>query len=367
MIEISVNHQLGDLSLHLSIQADGGINALFGRSGCGKTTLINILAGLITPDDGRIAVGDKVLFDGQTGINVPPEHRRIGYVFQDARLFPHLSVDQNLCYGMDLLAPDTRRHTLAEISDLLELAPLLSRRPATLSGGERQRVAIGRALLSSPDLLLMDEPLASLDATHKSEILPFIDRLRDELGLPMFYVSHDIDEVVWLADTMIVLSHGKLEAQGSVEDILARLDLQPFTGRYEAGAAIAATVEDYDENFGLSKLTCTAGTLFIAGIVGEPGTKTRLRIRARDVSLATARPKSSSVLNVFKGIVLEIEQDSAASHADVLVDVGVPLIARITRRSISELQISPGREVFALVKAAAIDRPSGNRPNRGME
>lgn len=357
MIEISVRHQLSSLELDVDIQVDVGLSAVFGRSGCGKTTLINMLAGLMTPDEGRIAVEGKVLFDRSAGINVPPEHRRMGYVFQDARLFPHLRVEQNLVYGMRLLPSALRRHTVNEVADLLDLSALMSRRPATLSGGEKQRVAIGRAILASPSMLLMDEPLASLDNYLKSEIMPFIERLRDEIKLPIFYVSHSIDEVVRLAETVIVMSNGKVEAQGQVESIMSRLDLRPFTGRYEAGAVIAATVKGHDEKYGLTELSCPAGSLFLTESKIRPGTGIRLRIRARDVSLATERPSGTSVLNVFPGTVMEIENGGPRSQVDVLVDIGVPIIARITRRSLAELTIEPGKKVYAMVKAAAIDKP----------
>ncbi|MBT4038695.1 MAG: molybdenum ABC transporter ATP-binding protein [Rhodospirillales bacterium] len=364
MIDISIRHQLGDLSLQTDIQAGPGINALFGRSGCGKTTLINIIAGLCTPNEGHIIIGDRVLFDSGAGINMAPEHRRMGYVFQDARLFPHLSVVQNLTYGMDLLSPGDRRHTVEEISNLLELGALLPRQPTTLSGGERQRVAIGRALLSGPAMLLMDEPLASLDAMHKAEIMPFIERLRDELALPVFYVSHDLDEVIRLADNMIVMSNGTVAVQGSVEQTMARLDVQAFTGPHEAGAVVIATVQNNAETDGLTELLCEAGRIVVPGIDIEPGTSIRLRIRARDVSLATTVPVGSSVLNVFEGTVVDVKEVNGEPHADVLVDVGVPLISRITRRSAKNLDIKPGKTVYALVKAAAIDKPSGQMPGQ---
>ncbi len=363
MIELSVQHQLGDLCIRADAVVNHAITALFGRSGCGKTSLINILAGLIRPDEGRIVVGDRVLFDSKNGVDLPPEQRRMGYVFQDARLFPHLDVRRNLTYGMNLQIPELRRHSLEEICELLMLGSLLDRQPSTLSGGEKQRVAIGRALLAGPAMMLMDEPLASLDNVHKNEIIPFIERLRDTIDLPIFYVSHSIDEVVRLADSMMVMSDGEIVVHDQVENVLARLDLRPLTGRYEAGAAIMTRVTSYDCTYKLTELTSAAGSLIVAGRIADIGTTVRIRIRARDVSLANTKPVDTSILNVFYGKVVEIENDGPEAQADVLVDVGVPLIARVTRRSIAELDIRAGKEIFVMVKAAAIDRP-GNRVRR---
>jgi molybdate transport system ATP-binding protein len=234
---------------------------------------------------------------------------------------------------------------------------LLDRRPGTLSGGEKQRVAIGRALLADPALLLMDEPLASLDANRRGEILPFIERLRDELGVTIIYVSHAIDEVIRLADRLILLSDGGVAASGGVEELMSRLDLRPMTGRYEAGAVLAAQFESYDGEYGLARLSFAGGTLTVPGGQSPKGTKLRVRIRARDVSLSLTAPRDSSVLNVFSGTVTEISDDEGA-QVDVRLDVGAPLIARITRKSVAQLDLAPGKPVFALVKAVAIDRRS---------
>ncbi len=356
MFDIHLNHTVGDLGLAVSLKSQAGLTALFGRSGCGKTTVINMLAGLVKPQSGYIRVEEKVLFNSDNNIDLPPEQRRVGYVFQDARLFPHMNVRKNLTYGMALLEKHQIRHNLAEIVDLLALGPLLDRRPATLSGGEKQRVAIGRALLSSPDILLMDEPLASLDAQHRAEILPFIEQLRDEVGVPILYVSHSLEEVIRLADTVAVMSDGKIAASGDVEELMSRLDLRPLTGRYEAGAVIKTTVVRHDAENDLTELNCNAGTFTVPGITYPVGSVIRLRIRARDVSIATERPQSTSVLNVFKGTIREVEKDGIPSQADILIDIGEPIIARVTRRSIRELGLSAGREVYVMVKAASIDR-----------
>ncbi len=367
MLAVDVRRRFGDFRLDARFEAEGGVTALFGRSGSGKTTLVNLLAGLDRPDDGRIAVDGTVLFDAAGGIDLPPEHRRLGYVFQEGRLFPHLSVRGNLTFGMRRVRPADRHQDFDQVVRLLDLEPLLDRRPRSLSGGEKQRVAIGRALLASPRLLLMDEPLASLDAPRKNEILPFIERLRDVLRLPVVYVSHAVDEVVRLADTLVLLSDGRTVAAGGVEDIMSRLDLRPLTGRYEAGAVLTATVAGEDRAFDLTELAFAGHRLLVPRLGLPEGTRLRVRVRARDVALSLSRPTGTSVLNVFPGVVREIET-GPGPQVDVLLDVGQPLIARITRRSLAELNLAPGRPVFALLKAVAVDRHSlghgGGPPSR---
>ncbi len=357
MLEVNVRGDFGDFHLDARFTTDARLTALFGRSGAGKTVLVNLLAGLATPQDGRIRVDDQVLFDSGVGIDLPPEKRRVGYVFQEARLFPHLNVVGNLSYGINL-APLLERHQDFDyIVDLLDLRSILKRRPRTLSGGEKQRVAIGRALLASPKLLLMDEPLASLDAARKNEILPFIERLRDELGLPIVYVSHAMEEVVRLADTVVLLSEGSVAAVGGVEELSSRLDLRPLTGRYEAGAVIAVTVDDQDPTFGLTALTFAGNRLLVPRLDLPEGAELRVRIRARDVALSLTRPTGISVLNVFPGTIRQIDTGEGP-QVDVLVDVGVPLIARITRKSVHDLGLEVGRAVYTLIKAVALDRTS---------
>ena len=367
MIEVDVRRRFGEFLLEARFTAEGAVTALFGRSGSGKTSLVNLLAGLETPEQGRIVVDGRVLFDSQAGIDVAPEHRRLGYVFQEARLFPHLSVQGNLVYGMRLVPPAERHQDFDAVVELLGLRPLLRRRPHALSGGEKQRVAIGRALLASPRLLLMDEPLASLDAPRKEEILPLIEDLRDHLGVPIVYVSHMMEEVVRLADTLVLLSDGRVAAVGGVEELSGRLDLRPITGRHEAGAVLAATVTGHDQTFGLSELSFHGNRLLVPLLDLPPGSGLRVRIRARDVALCLTPPADTSILNVFSGVVKEIEA-SDRPQVDVLLDVGAPLIARITRRSVAALGLEPGKPVHALVKAVAIDRHSlggrgaGRRP-----
>lgn len=354
MLKVSLQHSYPGFELAAEFSAEAGsITALFGKSGSGKTTLINQLAGLERPARGRIELDGEVLFDSAAGIHVPPAQRRLGYVFQDGRLFPHMSVRGNLNYGVK------KEMTIGfdQIVDLLDIRALLERRPNHLSGGERQRVAIGRALLSSPRLLLMDEPLAAIDVQLRNDILPFIERLRDELAMTIVYVSHAIEEVIRLADTMVILSDGKVAASGGVEELMSRLDLHPLTGRFEAGAVLATTYHSYDSEFDLATLTFAGGTIRVPGLNLEPGATLRAHIRASDISLMLSRPTDSSILNIFEGEVVEI-QDSDGPQVDLRLDIGSPLIARITKKSLHDLNIKVGTHLFALVKAVAIDRRS---------
>jgi len=357
MIEVDLHKRLGDFSLDAAFDIGRtGITALFGRSGAGKTTLVNMLAGLLRPDSGRLRIGGQTLFDSSKGVNIKPERRRVGYVFQEGRLFPHLSVRANLYYGRRFAPRGERYVEPRQIIDLLGLGGLLARRPATLSVGEKQRVAIGRALLSEPRLLLMDEPLAALDAARKSEIMRHIERLRDEVGVPIVYVSHSLDEVARLADHMVVLAGGRVIATGSAVDIMSRPDLSPHTGRHEAGALIETRVAGHD-TFGLTALDFPGGVLRVSGLDLPLGTAVRARIRARDVAIATSVPHDLSILNVFQGRITEMIPSGAAAM-DLQLDIGVKLWARITRRSAHELGLAPGREVYALIKSVAIDRHS---------
>jgi molybdate transport system ATP-binding protein len=369
LIEIAIEKQLGRFALDARLEApESGVTALFGRSGVGKTSVINALAGLLRPDRGRITVGGTILFDSARGIDVPPERRRLGYVFQESRLFPHYSVRGNLLYG----AKSDSEHaapSFESVVDLLGIKELLARRPADLSGGEKQRVAIGRALLASPRLLLMDEPLASLDAPRKAEIMPFIERLRDELKLPIFYVSHEMEEIIRLADLLVLLDAGKVAASGSVEELTSRLDLWPLTGRYEAGAVIRTVLRGHDTSSGLSELAFAGGRLRVTQLALPLGTPIRVRIHARDVVLATERPAHLSIRNAFAAKVIELAPPRGP-QIDLKLDIGsaeepVMLWARITQRACQELQLAPGKPVFALVKTVALDHHSFGRFDGG--
>ena len=355
MLELDLTTNIGGFKISAAFQVESGIAALFGPSGAGKTTLINMLAGLQRPDRGRIAIDDTVLFDSAHGIDLAPEQRRLGYVFQESRLFPHMTVAGNLYYGRRLIPKNIASVDFDTVVDLLALSPLLDRRPKTLSGGERQRVAIGRALLAAPRLLLMDEPLANLDAPRRAEILPFIERLRRQFDISIVYVSHNMDEIVRLADQLVVMADGAVVAQGPVDEITARLDLRALTGRWDAGAVLSTTVAEQDAADALTKLSFEGGDLWLPQLDLPIGATLRIRVRARDVSLALTPPAQISVLNVFPGIVLEVGEDDGP-QVDVLVDIGSHLWARITKRSQRELDIKPGTKVHALIKAMAVDR-----------
>ena len=362
MIEVDVRRRLGDFQLEAAFESGpGGITALFGRSGVGKTALVNLLAGLDRPDAGRIVVDGVVLFDSESAIDLPPEARRLGYVFQEGRLFPHMSVRRNLGYGMKHGGENGA--DFDRIVDLLDLRPLLTRSPRALSGGEKSRVAIGRALLASPRLLLMDEPLASLDSARKAEIMPFIERLRDEFATPIVYVSHAMEEIVRLADTMVLMTGGRVAAVGPVEDVMSRLDLRPLTGRWEAGAVLPVTVEGHDLDNAITRLGFNGQTLLAPLADLAVGENIRIRIRARDVALALEPPADTSILNIFPGRVVEIGERKDG-QMDVIVDVGAKIWARVTRLAATRLALTPGRRVHVLVEAAAIDLQSIRRIRR---
>ncbi len=358
MIEVDVRRRLSALDLDVRFTAAGGITALFGRSGAGKTTVVNMLAGLERPDEGRIAVDDRVLFDRDRGIDFAPERRRLGYVFQEDRLFPHMSVRGNLTFGARRARGAGPRIDFDAVVALLDLGGLLARRTARLSGGEKQRVAIGRALLARPSLLLMDEPLASLDARRRAEIMPFVENLRDRLAVPIVYVTHNIDEIIRLADTVVLMDGGRVEAAGAIEEVMTRLDLSAVIGAFDAGAVMRATVADHDAGHALTRLEIDGGSLTVSRIDLPVGASLRVRLRARDVILALHRPADISTLNVLRGTVTEL-RPAMASQTDVLVDVGSRLWARVTRRSVDELGLEPGKEVYALVKSVALDHYAG--------
>ena len=358
MLEVDVTVVQGRFRLDARFAAEAPIVALFGRSGAGKSTLVNAIAGVVTPDRGRIAVGGRTLFDAKAGIDVAPENRRVGYVFQDALLFPHLTVRANLAYGERLTALEERYVDRARVIELLDLQRLLDRRPGRLSGGERQRAAIGRALLASPRLLLMDEPLASLDAARKAEILAYIELLRDELRLPIVYVSHSLDEVTRLADHVVVIGDGRVLAEGPLAAVMARPDMAVLAGRYEAGAVIEARVTKVDEKHGLTTLAFDGGELVVPNLDALPGEPVRARVRARDVSICLSRPADISIQNILPARVTGLASEYGAI-VDVEMAVGAStLLARVTRKAVEELRIAPGLRVHALVKAVAIDRRS---------
>ncbi|MEE2745602.1 MAG: molybdenum ABC transporter ATP-binding protein [Pseudomonadota bacterium] len=334
---------------------EGNITAIFGQSGAGKTSIVKTIAGLITPNKGTIKMGENILYEGIKGINMPPHKREVGYVFQDGRLFPHMSVKQNLLYGLRNRLSPQNTYDFEDIVKLLHLRELLDRMPPKLSGCEIQRTAIGRALLSYPRLLLMDEPLASIDLQHRHEILPFIKSIRESLGITIIYVTHSIEEVIYLADDIILISEGKVVAQDSVETIMSRLDLLPLTNQYDAGSVISVKYIKYDSVYDIGELEFQGGTLHIPGLNGQINEPFRAHIRARDVSLMLAKPEDTSVLNVLEGNIIQVSWNKTP-HIDLLIDVGVPLIATITKKSFDTLDLRVGSTVFAMIKAVAIKK-----------
>lgn len=337
-----------DVDLEL---AGRGVTAVFGPSGSGKTTFLRCVAGLERAPGGRLVVGDEVWQDG--GRWLPTHKRPLGYVFQEASLFSHLSVSGNLRYGLSRSA-GAKRVNLDTAVELLGLRPLLNRRPARLSGGERQRVAIARALATGPRLLLMDEPLASLDHQRKREILPYLKRLHDELEIPVLYVSHSPNEVARLADYLVALDGGRVLASGPLAEALTRLDLPIRLGE-DAGAILEGTIAEVDRAWHLAQVRIPGGVLWTRDHGLAVGHRVRLRVLARDVSLAREAPEHTSIQNVLDGRVDAVAGDDHPSSALVRVRVGdSPLIARLTRRAVSELAIAPGEQVWVQVKSAAI-------------
>jgi molybdate transport system ATP-binding protein len=330
-----------------------GITALFGPSGSGKTTLVNVISGLIAPDAGEVCLDDEVLTDSRAGIAVPVERRRIGYVFQDARLFPHLTVSGNLRYGEKRARAAQPLIGFDEVVSLLGLSPLLDRQPRQLSGGERQRVSLGRALLSQPRLLLLDEPLASIDAARREEVLPYLEALRDRLAIPMVYVSHQFDEVLRLATHLVLLGGGRVLAQGSVSELSLRPELQSIVGPDLVGAVLEGVVTRVDPEHGGADLSVGRGTVQVS-VRGAPvGSRVRLQILARDVILAAQPVQGLSVRNAIASTVTAISNDD---YGQVLVrlDVGgATVLARITHQALSALKLRPGDAVWALVKAVS--------------
>jgi molybdate transport system ATP-binding protein len=354
MLEVAIRLRQGSFWLDASFTGDAGVTALFGRSGAGKTTLLNAIAGLARPESGQIRVDGAALYDGARGINLPVHRRRVGYVFQDARLFPHMSVARNLTYG----APRPDPAALAHMADLLDLDRFLARRPDSLSGGERQRVAIGRAMLAQPRLLLMDEPLTALDMARRSEILPYIERLRDEADAAIVYVSHTVEEVTRLADRVVFLDAGRVVAEGAVDDVMGQPDLMALTGRAAGGAILHGEIDEVDQVAGLARIASAGGPLWAPDGGWPVGTTVRLRVRARDVSLAAAKSGVTSVLNTLP-VTLQSLDESAGPIVIARLDFGgQTMLAHLTRPGVKALALEPGQALWALVDAVALDPPA---------
>jgi molybdate transport system ATP-binding protein len=334
-----------------------GVTALFGPSGCGKTSVLRALAGLERAA-GRVALGDEVWQDDARGIFRPTHQRALGYVIQEAALFPHLTVQANVDYGLRRIPPAARRIALPQVVDLLGIGALMPRRTHTLSGGERQRVAIARALATSPRILLMDEPLAALDAARKAEVLPYLERLVAELALPVVYVSHAIDEVARLAHTLVLMQQGRVLAAGPLAEVMARMDLPTARGE-TAGVVHDAVVVERDTTWHLAKFQVgshESGFSVWARDAGLPvGASARVRLLARDVSLSSELQRGSSIGNQLPGTVDAIVDDEHPGLALVRVRVGgAPVVARLTRRSAHALGLAPGQPVWVQVKSVAL-------------
>jgi molybdate transport system ATP-binding protein len=360
---------LGAFELDAGFEAPmAGITALFGPSGSGKTTVLRCVAGLQMLADGLLSVGGEIWQDGE--VFRPSHQRSVGYVFQEASLFPHLSVRRNLLYGRRRALRRGAREAarLDDVVALLGIEGLLERSPLRLSGGERQRVAVGRALLSQPRLLLMDEPLAALDRMSKDEILPYFQALHTALSIPVLYVSHDLAEVERLADHLVLLEAGRVVAHGPLEELQADPSL-PVARLPEAAVALNATVTGYDPDYGLTTLAIDGGTIIAPGQYGAPGTPQRVRIGASDVSLARQNPGPSTILNVLPARVAAAEpQDEAQMNAVVRLGMageGARLLARVTRKSWETLGVGPGDLVYVQVKSVALVAASRSAPDGG--
>jgi molybdate transport system ATP-binding protein len=360
-LKLARNSFVLDVNLALPLQ---GVTALFGPSGCGKTTVLRALAGL-EHAQGRVAVGADVWQDDERRVWWPTHRRPLGYVIQDAALFDHLSVQANLDYGRRRSGHDSQRITLAAVVDLLGIGPLLGRRPATLSGGERQRVAIARALATGPRLLLMDEPLAALDAARKAEILPYLERLHRELQLPVVLVTHAMDEVARLADHLVLMQAGQVQAAGPLSEMTSRTDVPVLMRPDDAGVVIEAHITVHDNAYGLTHIGFAGGGLWVGESSAQPGQRVRARVLARDVSVTRQNPQDTSVVNVLPVRLQAIQADRSTALLRLMItphDIvpgaaphdAVHLLARITRRSCDTLALTPGDALFAQVKGVAL-------------
>ncbi|MGC1388186.1 MAG: molybdenum ABC transporter ATP-binding protein [Steroidobacteraceae bacterium] len=354
MLHVDIAKQIGALRLEVRFDLPTpGVAALFGPSGCGKSSTINIIAGLLEADRGRVVLEETVLFDAQRRIDLAAEQRRIGYVFQDARLFPHLSVAGNLQYALRR-AVGRRYVSLDTVANLLDLGALMHRRTHQLSGGERQRVAIGRALLSQPRLLLLDEPLASLDRNRREELLPYLETLRDQLDIPMVYVSHQFDEVLRLATHIVLMQSGTVVAQGGIGAMSLDPNLRSIIGPDAVGAIIDGVVLGRDLGSGLARVRVGGGVLRLQTAEMARGTTLRIQLLARDIIVSTQMPRYLSVRNNLQGEVTAIDDDDGNSDL-ISIDIGgAQIIARITKSATRELALKPGSPVWALIKSVSL-------------
>ncbi|MGH1368039.1 MAG: molybdenum ABC transporter ATP-binding protein, partial [Maritimibacter sp.] len=351
-VEVRISHKLPQFPLDVSFKTTNGITTLFGPSGAGKTTVINMIAGLLDAEDAFVRVGENVLVDSRVGLCLPPNRRRIGYVFQDARLFPHINVKRNLVFGRWANGAPKSDEAFRRVVDLLGISALLSRMPRDLSGGEKQRVAIGRALLADPQLLLLDEPLAALDDTRKNDIMPYLERLRDDMGLPMLYVSHSVTEVMRLAQNVVIMENGRSVRSGPAAEILNDASLAPI-GIRAVGAVLNASVVAHCDD-GLSEISANGQSLFLPRVPQDVGTTLRVRIAAHDVILSRGAPHDLSALNVFSGVITGIRSGAGPGAIVTLDTKAGPIMARITRRSVAAMGLDVGQFCHAILKSVSI-------------
>ncbi len=352
-IKVQIHHHWDGFSLNADFESPRGITEIFGRSGSGKTSIINAMSGIFTPDHAKISIDQTDLVNTQAGINIPIHNRGVGYIFQHARLFPHLSVMNNLRYSAKYGRRKSHRFDPTEIIDLLGIEHILDRRPAALSGGEQQRVAIARALLSDPKILLMDEPLSALDAQRKAEILPFLERIRDNIRIPILYVSHSMSEVARLANHIVILDAGKVIASGDATQILANPALVPYLGVRSAGSSILTTLKAHDDD-GLTRLATSSGNLYLPTIRGTVGQQVRVRILAQDVTIALTRPSDISALNILPCVVGDIHMGEGPGAIVSLRSGDDVFLARITRRSVQHLGLAIGKKCHAVIKSVSV-------------
>ena len=356
MIRVDATLRLGEFDLEVAFESHKGVLALFGRSGSGKSLTINMIAGLARPDRGTITLDGRALVDTKAGVFVPKHRRRVGLVFQDAQLFPHFSVRQNLVFGRWFAPKAERAIAFEPVVETLGIGHLLDRRPPRLSGGEKQRVAIGRALLSSPKILLFDEPLASLDEERKQEILPLVEHVRDEFQIPIVYVSHAIEEVARLAARVVMMENGRVVAVGPVEDVFGPSRIPAGESRFARSSFITGRIAGVNADYGLTEIAHPAGTIWLAGQAGTVGGEARVVVRATDVTLSTTRPRNVSVRTILAGTVASVKTDDGPlASVDVDLDGHGHLAALATRMAIDELGLGPGDQVFALIKTVALD------------
>jgi len=352
MLEVALKQEMPGFTLDVAFEAPAGLTVLFGRSGAGKTSIVNAVAGLSRPQAGRIVADGRVLLDTGAGIWLPPHRRRVGYIFQEGRLFPHMTVRRNLAYGARFAPAHTPREDMARVVEMLGIGALLDRRPGALSGGEKQRVAIGRALLAAPQLILADEPLAALDEARKAEILPYFERLRDEVNVPILYVSHAASEVGRLATSVVALEDGRVLRQGPAAEVLGDPAVLP-AGAREAGAILVAHVARQHAD-GLTELEAGGVPLFLPRLDRAEGAPVRLRIAAHDVILSRHKPDGLSALNILPGTVAELRPGAGPGVMVALDTAAGRVLARITERSATAMGLAPGVALHAIVKSVSV-------------